>query len=176
MWNILAFNEPCTEREKGFIDVLLMEKLRDWYYKTPRKKKSIYPISNTKNILITEKLHFLKNYPITLKWYWRQKKKHHEEWQRSGSFLEGGTNRGCPALKIYTTIAIKYTEHNHKTNIFKGKPKRKKKRYQIFYILCDVIRQKVYEVTASVIICEKFRVRRDFSKFPRSKTHWMVRF
>ncbi len=59
----MAFNEPCTEREKGFIDVLLMEKLRDWYYTTPQKKNSIDPISNTKNILVTEKLHFLENYP-----------------------------------------------------------------------------------------------------------------
>ncbi len=48
MWNILAFNEPGTEREKEFIDVFLMEKLRDWYYTTPRKKNSIYPISITK--------------------------------------------------------------------------------------------------------------------------------
>ncbi len=43
MWNILAFNEPCTEREKGFIDVLLMEELRDWYYTTPWKKKFNLP-------------------------------------------------------------------------------------------------------------------------------------
>ncbi len=62
-WNIVAFNEWCMEREKGFINVLLMEKLRDWYYITPWKKKSIYPISNTRNILVTEKLHFLENYP-----------------------------------------------------------------------------------------------------------------
>ncbi len=67
-WNILAFNELCTEREKGFIDVLLTEKLRDWYYTTPRKKKhSIYPISNKKYVPVTEKLHFLENYPHTLR-------------------------------------------------------------------------------------------------------------
>ncbi len=42
-----------------------MEKLRDRYYTTPWKKNSIYPISNTKNILVTEKLHFLENYPHT---------------------------------------------------------------------------------------------------------------
>ncbi len=40
---MLAFNEPCTEREKGFIDVLLMEKLRGWYYTTPRKKIQFTP-------------------------------------------------------------------------------------------------------------------------------------
>ncbi len=59
----MAFNEPCTESEKGFMDVLLMEKLIDWYYTTFREKNSIFLISNTKNILVTEKLHFLENYP-----------------------------------------------------------------------------------------------------------------
>ncbi len=44
-WRLMS---QCTEWEKGFIRVLLMEKLRDWYYTTPGKKNSIYPISNTK--------------------------------------------------------------------------------------------------------------------------------
>ena len=64
-WKILVFTGRCTERGDGFVDVIMVEKCRDWYYTTSRKKNSIWPISNTKNIPVTEKLHFLKNYPYT---------------------------------------------------------------------------------------------------------------
>ncbi len=35
-------------------------------HNTTEKKNSIYPISNTKNIMVTEKLQFLENYPNML--------------------------------------------------------------------------------------------------------------
>ncbi len=63
MWNILAFHESCTEREKGFIDVLLIEKLRDWYYTTPREKKFNLPHFKYKKYTGYWEIDFLETYP-----------------------------------------------------------------------------------------------------------------